>query len=77
MLGTGIASLAALGSSEVWVVPGLVAGVPGLLILLLLAAHVLLGVSWLPGVRRLLGPEPPVPDDEQHLWWAAGRPVDD
>ncbi len=71
-----MASLAVLGSSELWFVPGLVAGVPGVLILLLVAVHVIVGVSWLPGVRRLLGPETPAPDDEQHLWWAAGRPID-
>ena len=58
-----------------WFIPGLVTGVPGLLIILLVMGNVVLGVSWLPGVGRLLGPEPDQPDDDDHVWWAAGRPL--
>lgn len=58
-----------------WFIPALVTGVPGLLLILLVLGNVLLGVSWLPNVGRLLGPEPDEPDDDEHMWWAAGRPL--
>lgn len=62
-------------SAAGWFVPGLVTGVPGLLLILLVLGNVLLGVSWVPNVSRLLGPEPDEPDDDEHLWWASGRPL--
>jgi len=70
-----VRSLAALSSSQVWFVPALVTGVPGLLILLLVLANTLLGMSWIPGIGRLLGPEPSPPHEDQQLWWAGGRPT--
>jgi hypothetical protein len=70
-----VRSLAALGSSHVWFVPALVTGVPGVLILLLVLANMLLGLSWIPGVSRLLGPDQAPPEDDQQLWWAGGRPT--
>jgi hypothetical protein len=40
----------------VWVVPSLVLTVPGLLLLLAIAAQVAAGAAWVPVVRRKLGP---------------------
>jgi hypothetical protein len=42
----------------------------------IVALQLVLGVSWLPGLGRLLGPEPDRPDDESHLWWANGKPTE-
>jgi hypothetical protein len=68
-------ALMTAGSPETWIIPGLVTGVPALLLIVLVLGNVLLGASWVPNVGRLLGPEPYVPDDDDHLWWAAGRPL--
>ena len=59
-----------------WFIPAVATGVPGILIIAIVAVQLLLGVSWLPNLGRLLGPVPDRPDDESHLWWANGRPVD-
>jgi hypothetical protein len=75
-LAMGFESLALLGDGYAWLVPGLIAGVPGLLLVALVVGQVLLGRGWLRQVGRLLGPEPPAPPDQAHLWWAAGRPVE-
>jgi hypothetical protein len=64
-----------LGGSGTWFIPALVTGVPGLLIIILVLMHALLGLSWLPNVNRLLGPELDAPDDDDQVWWAAGRPL--
>lgn len=69
---TVVGSLLSANGSASWVVPGLVTGVPGMLILVLAAVNAVLGFGWVPGVGRLLGPEPDVPDDESHIWWAGG-----
>jgi len=68
-----LSALVNSGSPATWFIPGIVTGVPALLLVLLVLGNVLLGASWLPNVGRLLGPEVEVPDDEDHLWWAAGR----
>ncbi len=70
-----VGDLVRLDSPGSWFIPALVTGVPGLLLIMLMVGNVLLGVSWLPNVGRLLGPEPDEPDDDDHLWWAAGRPL--
>jgi hypothetical protein len=70
-----ISDLVSMDSPASWFIPALVTGVPGLLLILLVAGNILLGVSWLPNVGRLLGPELKEPDDDEHLWWAAGRPI--
>jgi hypothetical protein len=75
-VGLGFQSLGLLGDGYAWLVPGLVAGVPGLLLFLLVLGQVVLGVGWLPNAGRLLGPEPPALPDQEHLWWAAGRPIE-
>ncbi len=72
----GFESLALLGGGYAWLVPGLVAGVPGLIVIGLLLAQIVLGRSWIRRVERLLGPEPPEPPDQEQLWWAAGRPIE-
>ena len=59
-----------------WFIPAAAAGVPGILIIAIVAVQLLLGVSWLPSLGRLLGPVPDRPDEDTHLWWANGRPVD-
>jgi hypothetical protein len=59
-----------------WFIPAVATGVPGVLIIAIVAVQLVLGVSWLPGLGRLLGPEPDRPDDDSHLWWANGRPMD-
>ena len=59
-----------------WFIPAVVTGVPGVLIIAIVAVQLLLGVSWLPSLGRLLGPVPDRPDDDSHLWWANGRPLD-
>jgi hypothetical protein len=71
----GFDTTAAVGAPVSWVIPALVTGVPGILIILLVVAHVLIGASWLPAVGRLLGAEPETADDDTHIWWAAGRPI--
>jgi hypothetical protein len=50
----GTAALGALGAFG-WAVPGLVISVPGLLILLVVAAQVAGGLAWLPIARRRIG----------------------
>lgn len=68
-------ALGALGGVHSWFVPGLVVGVPGLLLILIVTAHVALGAAWVPNVGRLLGPAPPERSTDEHLWWAAGGPI--
>lgn len=68
-------TVVALGAPESWFIPAMVTGVPGLLIILLVGAHVLIGASWLPTIGRMLGPEPDEPVDDAHVWWASGRPI--
>lgn len=68
-------ALGLLGGVHSWFVPGLVVGVPGLLLILIVTAHVALGAAWVPNVGRLLGPAPPERPTDEHLWWAAGGPI--
>lgn len=75
-LALGFESLALLGGGYAWLVPGLIVGIPGLLVIGLVLAQIILGVGWIGRVERLLGPEPPAPPEGEHLWWAAGRPVE-
>jgi hypothetical protein len=48
-------SLGPLSFSFEWLIPGLVVSVPGLLVLLVIAAQMLTAGAWLPLVRRDLG----------------------
>lgn len=59
----------------VWLIPALSAGVPGLIVLLLVAVQLVLGRAVSPHLRWLLGSEPPELPEGDHTWWAAGRPV--
>ena len=64
-----------VASSSSWFIPALVTGVPGVLVILLAVGNILLGVTWLPNVGRLLGPQVEQPDDGDHQWWANGLPI--
>jgi len=68
-------ALGLLGGLDSWFVPGLVVGVPGLLVILIVTANLALGAAWVPNVGRLLGTAPPERATDEHLWWAAGGPV--
>jgi hypothetical protein len=53
--GFGPLGLIALGGSFQWAVPSVVLSVPGLLVLIAVAAQTLGGLAWLPLLRRWLG----------------------
>ena len=74
-LAIGFDALGLLGGLYSWFVPGLVVGVPGLLLVVIVIANVTLGAAWVPNVGHLLGPAPPDEASDEHLWWAAGRPI--
>ena len=74
-LALGFQALGLLGDF-VWLVPALAAAVPGLLILILVAVQVTFGRALSPHLRWLLGSEPPRLPDEEHVWWASGRPIE-
>ncbi|MBF6606253.1 MAG: cadherin-like domain-containing protein [Chloroflexi bacterium] len=48
-------SLGPLSFSFVWLIPSLVVSVPGLLLIVLIGAQMMVGAAWLPIVRRNLG----------------------
>ena len=48
-------SLGPLSFSFEWLIPSLVVSVPGLLVLVVIGAQVLIGAAWLPLVRRDVG----------------------
>jgi hypothetical protein len=52
-LGTGVVAL--LDAPLVWLVPGAVVGVPGLLVLLWIALQAVGALAWIPAVRRMSG----------------------
>lgn len=47
--------LGLLGTIDVWIVPGLIYGVPGVLLLLFVIAQALGAAAWIPAIRRLRG----------------------
>lgn len=55
---SGFAAISLLGDGYAWFVPTFVAGVPGLLIVLIMLTQLLGGVAWTPAIRRLRS-EPP------------------
>lgn len=54
--------LGLLGTIDVWIVPGLLYGVPGLLVLLFVIAQAAGAAAWLPAIRRLRGDDEPSPE---------------
>jgi hypothetical protein len=54
-IGAMIQRLGTLGLGIEWGVPGLIMGVPGLLIILVILLQALGGAAWLPLVRRRIG----------------------
>jgi hypothetical protein len=51
----GFGALTLLGDGYAWFVPTFVAGVPGVLIIVILAFQLFGGMIWTPSVRRLRG----------------------
>ena len=49
------AALSLLGDGYAWLVPSFVAGVPGVLIVLIILLQMLGGIIWAPSIRRLRG----------------------
>lgn len=55
-LGLGAQSFALMDQPLVWFVPGAAVGVPGLLVLLFIAAQAAGAAAWIPAVRRMADP---------------------
>jgi hypothetical protein len=53
-----LGALGLFGSIDIWIVPGLLLGVPGLLVVAFVALQALGALAWIPAVRRLRGSEP-------------------
>jgi hypothetical protein len=51
--GSGFETITFIGDGFTWLIPTFVAGVPGIIIALVLALQVVAGTVWLPSVRRL------------------------
>lgn len=49
--------LGLLGGIDVWAIPGLVVGVPGLLVILFVLLQAAGALAWIPAIRRLRGEE--------------------
>lgn len=49
--------LGLLGGIDVWAIPGLIVGVPGLLVILFVVAQAAGALAWIPAIRRLRGEE--------------------
>ncbi|HEX2141506.1 MAG TPA: hypothetical protein VHK28_04410 [Candidatus Limnocylindria bacterium] len=54
-----IPPFATLVTSQIWIVPAVVFGGPGLLVILFMALQLAGALAWLPAVRRLRGEEHP------------------
>lgn len=53
----GLGTLGLLGSIDIWIVPGLLLGVPGLLVVAFVVLQALGALAWIPAIRRLGGRE--------------------
>ena len=53
-----LGSLSLLGSIDVWAIPGVIVGVPGLLVIFFIGLQAVGALAWLPAIRRLRGKEP-------------------
>lgn len=53
-----LGSLSLLGSIDVWAIPGVIVGVPGLLVIFFIGLQAVGVLAWLPAIQRLRGKEP-------------------
>ena len=53
----GLGALGLLASIDIWIVPGLLLGVPGLLVVAFVALQAVGALAWIPAIRRLRGQE--------------------
>jgi hypothetical protein len=51
----GLGALGLLGSIDVWIVPGLLLGVPGLLVVAFVLLQAIGALAWIPAIKRLRG----------------------
>ena len=49
--------LGLLGGIDVWAIPGMIVGVPGLLVILFVLLQAAGALAWIPAIRRLRGEE--------------------
>jgi hypothetical protein len=54
-----LGALGLLGSIDIWIVPGLLLGVPGLLVVAFVVLQAIGTIGWIPAIRRLRGPQEP------------------
>ncbi len=52
-----LGALGLLGSIDIWIVPGLLLGVPGLLVVAFVILQAIGAMAWIPAIRRLRGEE--------------------
>jgi len=52
-----LGALGLLGSIDIWIVPGLLLGVPGLLVVAFVLFQAVGALAWIPAIRRLRGPD--------------------
>lgn len=52
-----LGALGLLGSIDIWIVPGLLLGVPGLLVVAFVILQAVGAMAWIPAIRRLRGEE--------------------
>jgi hypothetical protein len=50
-----LGALGLLGSIDIWIVPGLLLGVPGLLVVAFVILQAVGALAWIPAIRRLRG----------------------
>ena len=65
----GLAALSLLDDAHVWFVPGAVVGVPGLLLLIVVAVQMAGGALWIPVTRRLIGRDAHRFGSAERMWW--------
>ena len=65
----GFAALSLLDDLHVWFVPGVAVGVPGLLLLVVVAVQMAGGALWIPLTRRLVGRERARLVTAERMWW--------
>ncbi len=53
-----LGSLSLLGGIDIWAIPGVIVGVPGLLVVLFIGLQAAGALAWVPAIRRLRGKEP-------------------